>query len=70
MELGGPVDAGHLGVRLRDFSRRWAFWLETEAGLNLKLAANVRLDCGSRSEPDLDFGEALVGTGAGAGAQA
>ncbi len=34
----------HLGVRLRDFSRRWAFWLETEAGPSLKLAVNVRLD--------------------------
>src|ERR1700738_5187695 len=36
--------AWHLGVRLRDFSRRWAFWLETEAGPSLKLAVNVRLD--------------------------
>src|SRR5262249_987227 len=31
-------------MRLRDFSRRWAFWLETEAGSSLKLAVNVRLD--------------------------
>src|SRR5215831_13307929 len=36
--------AWHLGMRLRDFSRRWAFWLETEAGPSLKLAVNVRLD--------------------------
>jgi hypothetical protein len=34
----------HLGVRLREFSRRWAFWLETEAGRGLKLAVNMRLD--------------------------
>ena len=38
------VVAWHLGVRLRDCSRRWAFWLETEAGPSLKLAVNVRLD--------------------------
>jgi hypothetical protein len=36
--------AWHLGVRLRDFSRRWAFWLETEAALSLKLAVNLRLE--------------------------
>ena len=67
---GTQAIAWHLGVRLRDFSRRWAFWLETEAGPSLKLAVNVRRICGSRSEPGLDFGEALVAMGAGAGAQA
>jgi hypothetical protein len=36
--------AWHLGVRLRDFSRRLAFWLETEAGPSLKLPVNLRLD--------------------------
>ena len=38
------VVAWHLGVRLRDFSRCWAFWHETEAGPSLKLPVNVRLD--------------------------
>ncbi len=65
-----PAVAWHLGVRLRDFSRRWAFWLETEAGPSLKLAINVRLDLRIRSELGLDFGEALVAMRAGAGAQA
>jgi membrane protein len=40
----GVLVAWHLGVRLRDFSRRCAFWLETEAGSSLRLAVNVRLD--------------------------
>src|SRR5580704_16077479 len=39
-----PAVAWHLGVRLHDFFRRWAFWLETEAGSSLTLAVNVRLD--------------------------
>jgi hypothetical protein len=38
------IVAWHLGVRLRDFSRRWAFWFETEARPSLKLTVNVRLD--------------------------
>ena len=36
--------AWHLGLRHRDFFRRWAFWLETEAGSSLRLVVNVRLD--------------------------
>ena len=44
LTIAGLGVAWHLGVRLRDFSRRWAFWLETEAGPSLKLAVNVRLD--------------------------
>ena len=34
-----PIVAWHLGVKLRDFSRRWAFWLGTEAGPGLYKSA-------------------------------
>src|SRR5215831_3010590 len=35
-----PAVAWHLGKRLRDFSRRWAFWLETEAGPCARLSSS------------------------------
>ena len=51
---------GRLGVRLLEFCRTRAFWLETVARRNLKLAVNLRLadhDCVKRV---LDFCETLA----------
>jgi hypothetical protein len=57
---GKPAVTGRLGVRLLEFGRTRAFWLETVARRNLKLAVNLRLadhDCVKRV---LDFCETLA----------
>ena len=56
----GPNVTGRLGVRLLEFFRTRACWLEIVARRNLKLAVNLRLADHDDVERVIDFSETLA----------